>query len=241
MDSFDISDFPTASLHANRENTSHVSATERINGHPMNERADLIHAENNSKFVQPAAILQREEDKHIAKPPQPLPPKVPSINFGTENDITELKKQITGLKMQADALRKNNITLASDITSLHHHLKGKDGEIHALQSLLSQKNENIDSLNYSIEELQVMSEKKIAELEDKLEESATTMQYLKKCVVKYIATTDLSEKRRLYPVISQILMMDNDEKKLIEQSMASTSSLPIDSGALKSFWNDLSK
>lgn len=240
MDSFDISDFPTAT-HAEREKASPVILTNSTNGHQMIERADLIHEENYSKCVQPAAILQREEDKNIPKLSHQLPPKTPTLNFGTDNEITELKKQIMGLKMQSDALRKNNITLATDITSLHHHMKGKDGEIHALQNLLSQKNENIDSLNYSIEELQVMSEKKIAELEDKLEESATTMQYLKKCIVKYITTTDLSEKRRLFPVISQILLMDSDEKKLIEQSIVSSSSLPIDSGALKSFWNDLNK
>lgn len=245
MDSFDfISDFPAAAAHyADTEKTSQVFAVNIINGHQMTERADLNGEENFSlNYVQPAAILQREavDDKNITKPSHQLPPKVTIVNFGADNEITELKKQIMSLKMQADALRKNNITLATDITSLHHHFKGKDGEIHELKSLLSQKNENIDKLNYSIEEIQVMSEKKIAELEDKLEESATTMQYLKKCIIKYITTTDMSEKRRVFPVISQILLMDSDEKKLIEQSMVS-SSLPIDSGALKSFWNDLSK
>jgi septal ring factor EnvC (AmiA/AmiB activator) len=122
---------------------------------------------------------------------------------------------------------------------MHHHLRGKESEIHELQNLLAQKNQDIERLNSALEELQIMTEGKIIQLEDKLEENATTMQYLKKCIVKFLGTTDASEKRRLLPVIATILHFDAEERKSVEENLSH--SLAMDSGALKSLWDEFRK
>jgi hypothetical protein len=49
-------------------------------------------------------------------------------------------------------------------------------------------------------------------------DSATNMEYLKNCVFKFMASTDLSEKRRLYPVIATILKLTSQEMKAVESA-----------------------
>ena len=46
-------------------------------------------------------------------------------------------------------------------------------------------------------------------------DSAINMEYLKNCVVKFMATSQLSEKKRLFPVIATILKLTNVEKDQI--------------------------
>lgn len=40
------------------------------------------------------------------------------------------------------------------------------------------------------------------------------MEYLKNCVYKYMSSNELSEKKRLYPVICTLLKLTNQEKKV---------------------------
>ena len=47
-------------------------------------------------------------------------------------------------------------------------------------------------------------------------DSAINMEYLKNCVFKFMSSSDLSEKRRLYPVIATILKLTGQEMKAIE-------------------------
>lgn len=47
-------------------------------------------------------------------------------------------------------------------------------------------------------------------------DSATSMEYLKNCVFKFMSSTDLSEKQRLYPVIATILKLTSQEMKAVE-------------------------
>lgn len=228
MDSFDLSSVVTTKqlLQVN-DPVSVITESARASDDAM------------GKFVQPAAIVQ----SHV-------PVTTANINKDTANstrwndstdETVELKRQILNLKMQSDALRKNNMTLASDITTVHHQLHGKDAEIRALQSLLNQKNDSIDDVSHSLEELQILSEKNITELEDKLTESATTLRYLKQCFLKFVSSGDASEKRRLVPVIATILQMDVEEKGLLEHSVAPSPPQIVDGKAILSFWNDLGK
>lgn len=47
-------------------------------------------------------------------------------------------------------------------------------------------------------------------------DSATSMEYLKNCVFKFMSSSDLSEKRRLYPVIATILKLTAAEMRSVE-------------------------
>lgn len=47
-------------------------------------------------------------------------------------------------------------------------------------------------------------------------DSATNMEYLKNCVFKFMSSTDFSERRRLYPVISTVLKFTSQEMKAVE-------------------------
>lgn len=53
-------------------------------------------------------------------------------------------------------------------------------------------------------------------------DSAVNMEYLKNCVCRFMASSysDLSEKKRLYPVISMILKLTAAERKQVEQALA---------------------
>ena len=47
-------------------------------------------------------------------------------------------------------------------------------------------------------------------------DSAINMEYLKNCMFKFMSSSDLSERRRLYPVIATILKLTGQETKAIE-------------------------
>ena len=220
MDSFDLSSVVTTKQLQQMDDQI-FTITENVRG-----RDDSLAG----KSIPPAAIVQSQAPISNANVKDTANKRWNE----TTDETAELKRQIMNLKMQSDALRKNNMTLANDITMIHHHLHGKDAEISALQSLLNQKNDIIDELSHSLEELQIRSEKNISELEDKLAESATTLPYLKQCFLKFVTTSDASEKRRLAPVIATILQMDAEEKALLEHSVA-PGPPHIDGKALLSF------
>ena len=51
-------------------------------------------------------------------------------------------------------------------------------------------------------------------------DSAVNMEYLKTCVYRFMATTELSERKRLYPVIATIMRLTSQEKATIESALA---------------------
>ena len=52
-------------------------------------------------------------------------------------------------------------------------------------------------------------------------DSAINMEYLKTCVYRFMATSDLSERKRLFPVISTILKLTSQERGAISNSLQS--------------------
>lgn len=50
-------------------------------------------------------------------------------------------------------------------------------------------------------------------------DSAVNMEYLKNCIYRFMATTEISEKLRLFPVISTILKLTSDEQATIEGAL----------------------
>ena len=63
------------------------------------------------------------------------------------------------------------------------------------------------------------------------------MEYLKNCVFKFMSSTEFSEKKRLYPVISMILKLTAEETKLIENTLLvdeSAGSAEIATGTINS-------
>lgn len=50
-------------------------------------------------------------------------------------------------------------------------------------------------------------------------DSAINMEYLKNCVLKFMATSQLSEKKRLFPVIATILKLTSGEKESITAAL----------------------
>lgn len=55
-------------------------------------------------------------------------------------------------------------------------------------------------------------------------DSAINMEYLKTCVYRFMATTELSERKRLYPVIATLMKLTSQEKGAIETALAAAES-----------------
>eukprot|EP00597_Dinobryon_sp_UTEXLB2267_P010045 CAMPEP_0170098556 /NCGR_PEP_ID=MMETSP0020_2-20130122/495_1 /TAXON_ID=98059 /ORGANISM="Dinobryon sp., Strain UTEXLB2267" /LENGTH=829 /DNA_ID=CAMNT_0010321007 /DNA_START=18 /DNA_END=2507 /DNA_ORIENTATION=- len=91
-------------------------------------------------------------------------------------------------------------------------LRGIDLEA-ALQELQMERVEK-RKLESKVEELKAFLDR-IKKLQDG-PDSAINMEYLKNCVFKYMSSNELSEKKRLYPVICTILKLTHHERKMIE-------------------------
>lgn len=50
-------------------------------------------------------------------------------------------------------------------------------------------------------------------------DSALNVEYLKNCIFRFMATTEHSEKKRLFPVISTILGLTSEEKSTIKVTL----------------------
>lgn len=51
-------------------------------------------------------------------------------------------------------------------------------------------------------------------------DSAINMEYLKNCVFKFMTTNEISERRRLYPVICTVLKLTSQEIAAVEKAIA---------------------
>lgn len=102
-----------------------------------------------------------------------------------------------------------------------------------LKKELSQRGINVEAtrqeLQYEKEEKRLLSNKieellafidRTKRLNDGGPDSTINMEYLKNCIFKYMCSTELSERKRLYPVISTILKLTSQELALIENAFA---------------------
>jgi hypothetical protein len=70
-------------------------------------------------------------------------------------------------------------------------------------------------------------------------DSAINMEYLKNCIFKFMNTFEISEKKRLYPVIATILKFTNLEKKQIEDSLSTIENNASNANTFDSFWGSV--
>ena len=107
--------------------------------------------------------------------------------------------------------------LNTQIDELRHSLSLKGMEMETCISDLHLAKEEKKKLETRIEELVAYLDRT-----QKLQEgdSAVNMEYLKNCIYRFMSTTEVSEKKRLFPVISTILKLTSNEKKQIEIALA---------------------
>jgi len=107
--------------------------------------------------------------------------------------------------------------LNAQIDELRHSLSLKGMEMETCISDLHLAKEEKKKLETRIEELVAYLDRT-----QKLQEgdSAVNMEYLKNCIYRFMSTNEVSEKKRLFPVISTILKLTSNEKKQIEIALA---------------------
>lgn len=67
-------------------------------------------------------------------------------------------------------------------------------------------------------------------------DSAINMEYLKTCVYRFMASTELSERRRLYPVIATILKLTSLEKAAVEAALQAAQNVEPLQSLITNFW-----
>lgn len=67
-------------------------------------------------------------------------------------------------------------------------------------------------------------------------DSAINMEYLKTCVYRFMASTELSERRRLYPVIATILKLTSQEKVAVESALQAAQNVEPLQSLISNFW-----
>lgn len=107
--------------------------------------------------------------------------------------------------------------LNSQIDELRHNLSLKGLEVESSLSELQLAKEEKKKLEIRIEELLAYLDRT-----KKLQEgdSAVNMEYLKNCIYRFMSTNEVSEKKRLFPVIATILKLTSSEKKQINIALA---------------------
>ena len=107
--------------------------------------------------------------------------------------------------------------LNTQIDVLRHALSLKGMEMEVSHNDLLLAKEEKRKLEVRIEELLAYLDRT-----KKLQEgdSAVNMEYLKNCIYRFMATNEVSEKKRLFPVIATILKLTSSEKKHIEVALA---------------------
>jgi len=67
-------------------------------------------------------------------------------------------------------------------------------------------------------------------------DSVINMEYLKTCVYRFMASTELSERKRLFPVISTIMKLTSQEKATIEAALQSAETVEPFNAILSNFF-----
>jgi hypothetical protein len=104
--------------------------------------------------------------------------------------------------------------LYSQLEELRRNLSHRNIEYDKSRQELVLERENKIKLEHRIEELLAYLER-TNKLHDG-PDASVNMEYLKNCIYKYMTSVELSEKKRLYPVIATILKLTNKEKDDIE-------------------------
>ena len=124
------------------------------------------------------------------------------------------------------------------ITELYNQIEELRREISSRGLQIAQQNEDImherdqnKKLNLRIDELVAFLErsKKLTDGPD----SAINIEYLKACIYKFMSTNEISEKKRLAPVICTVLKLTPVERKEIDNALAAAA--PVSTSDVLSF------
>lgn len=173
---------------------------------------DLISEHNNSLGESPV-------------PSVPVTLETPGEMIEIDNGVSfKLKPSTSG-----DLYYVNQLNAQMD--ELRHSLSLKGMEMEASINDLNLVKDEKKKLEARIEELLAYLDRT-----KKLQEgdSAVNMEYLKNCIYRFMATNEVSEKKRLFPVIATILKLTSNENKQIEIALAVEEN-PIEVSAMKSF------
>lgn len=124
-------------------------------------------------------------------------------NTTNSGKLTEYSLFIKQLQYQSNILKKELVQRGIDLEATR-------------QELQYEKDEN-KNLHHRIDDL-ISYIDRIKHLHDGSPDSNINMEYLKNCVYKYMISIELSEKKRLYPVIATILKLTNHEISMIENA-----------------------
>jgi chromosome segregation ATPase len=103
-------------------------------------------------------------------------------------------------------------TLSAKLEELKRENGEKSMEITETKMQMARHAEESKNLQGRIEELQNFLNRSKKSTDS---EAVTNMEYLKNCVCRFMATTEMSEKKRLFPVISTILNLTTSERQQI--------------------------
>jgi hypothetical protein len=111
--------------------------------------------------------------------------------------------------------------LYAQIDTLRHELAQRSSEVEfTRQELLSEK-ELKKKLEARVEELVAYVERaKKFQSSSSEPDLAVSMEYLKNCVYRYMATNELSERKRMSNVICTILKLTSQERKAVDDALA---------------------
>ena len=111
--------------------------------------------------------------------------------------------------------------LYAQIDALRHELAQRSSEIEfTRQELLSEK-ELKKKLEARVEELVAYVERaKRFQSSSSEPDLAVSMEYLKNCVYRYMATNEVSERKRMSNVICTILKLTSQEKRAVDDALA---------------------
>lgn len=107
-------------------------------------------------------------------------------------------------------------TLSTELEELKRENGEKSMEITEGRMKMTQQLEENKNLQGRVEELQNFLNRSKKSTGS---EAVTNMEYLKNCVWRFMATTEMSEKKRLFPVISTILNFTSSERQQIHISL----------------------
>ncbi|CAE7682136.1 unnamed protein product, partial [Symbiodinium microadriaticum] len=107
--------------------------------------------------------------------------------------------------------------LKDSVQALHQELAVRHSEIDQLKQQVLLEQENKCKVIRQLDELHAFHERTKQLLSSP--DSAVNMEYLKKCVYRLMVTKELSERSRLYPVISTILNFTPAEARSVAERM----------------------
>lgn len=105
---------------------------------------------------------------------------------------------------------------SSNVDGMKQQLARKDEEIAHLKLLLEERDDSFEDFINRFEFYKVSQEKEMEALESSLENAEMSMLYLRNVIYKFMSTSDVSEKKKLVPVLITILKLNREEKHTVE-------------------------